>query len=73
MVVANIVAHVIGPMMAEIKRALAPRGFFIAAGVIQDKDAEILSLANEAGFRLLRRIMMGEWVGYLFQRGDSAG
>jgi ribosomal protein L11 methyltransferase len=72
-VVANIVAHVIGPMMAEIKRALAPRGFFIAAGVIQDKDAEILSLANEAGFRLLRRIMMGEWVGYLFQRGDSAG
>lgn len=69
-VVANIVAHIIGPMLVDVQQALAPGGFFIAAGVIQDKDPEILALAREAGLRLLRRSQMGEWVGYLFRRGD---
>ena len=69
-VVANIVAHVIGPMLPDIQRVLAPGGFFIAAGVIEDRDVEILSLAERAGFRLLRRVQQGEWMGYLFQRGD---
>ncbi len=69
-VVANIVAHVIGPMLGDVQQALAPGGFFIATGVIQEKDPEILSLAHEAGLRLLRRSQTGEWVGYLFQRGD---
>jgi len=69
-VVANIVAQVIGPMFPDVRRILAPKGFFIAAGVIEDKDAEILSLARDACFRLLRRVQQGEWVGYLFQRSD---
>lgn len=69
-IVANIVAHVIGPMLPDARRVLAPGGFLIAAGVIQDKDQEILSLAKDAGLRLLRRVQQGEWVGYLFQRGD---
>ncbi len=69
-VVANIVAHVIGPMLPDIQRVLAPGGFFIAAGVIEDRDVEILSLAERAGLRLLRRVQQGEWMGYLFQRGD---
>lgn len=72
-VVANIVAHVIGPMLPDVERALGPRGFFIAAGIIQNKEPEILSLAKDVGFRLLRRSEAGEWVGYLFQRGDRSG
>ncbi|HBN95709.1 MAG TPA: 50S ribosomal protein L11 methyltransferase [Firmicutes bacterium] len=69
-VVANIVAHVIGPMLKDVQRVLAPRGFFVAAGVIEERDPEILSLAQDAGLRLLRRTQVGEWVGYLFGRGD---
>ena len=71
-VVANIVAHVIGPMLGDIRRVLAPGGFFIAAGVIEERDPEILSLAQDAGLRLLRRRQVGEWVGYLFGRGDGS-
>lgn len=69
-IVANIVAHVIGPMLPDVYATLEPGGFFIAAGVIQDRDPEILSLAQQAGLRLLRRVQQGEWVGYLFQRGE---
>ncbi len=69
-IVANIVADVIGPMLQDIYDVLAPGGFFIAAGVILGRDLEIRSLAHDAGLRLLRRVEQGEWVGYLFQRGD---
>lgn len=69
-VVANIVAHVIGPMLKDVRSVLGPKGFFIAAGVIEERDPEILSLAQDAGLRLLRRTQVGEWVGYLFGRGD---
>lgn len=69
-IVANIVANVIGPMLPRVRQVLAPRGFFIASGVIKGRDGEILALAREAGLRLLRRKEQGEWVAYLFQRGD---
>ncbi|HHT89693.1 MAG: 50S ribosomal protein L11 methyltransferase [Bacillota bacterium] len=69
-IVANIVAEVIAPMLPEVWDVLAPKGFFIAAGVIDRKDPEILSLAKDAGFSLLRRVQRGEWMGYLFQRRD---
>lgn len=69
-IVANIVAHVIGPMLPRIHELLQPGGFFIAAGVIEDRDQEILTLASQAGLRLLRRVQRGEWVSYLFQRSE---
>ena len=69
-IVANIVAHVIGPMLPQIYNVLQPDGFFIAAGVIQNRDPEIISLASQAGLRLLRRVQRGEWVSYLFQRSE---
>lgn len=69
-IVANIVASVIGPMLPRVQQILAPGGFFIASGVIRDRDPEILALAREAGLRLLRRRERGEWTAYLFQRGD---
>ena len=69
-IVANIVAHVIGPMLPQVYEVLQPGGFFIASGVIQDRDQEILGLAQQAGLRLLRRVQRDEWVSYLFQRGE---
>lgn len=67
-IVANIVANVIAPMLPDVYQLLKPRGYFIASGVIKERDTEILSLAKEAGLRLLRKIEKGEWVGYLFQK-----
>lgn len=69
-ILANIVAHVIAPMLPQVQKILAPRGFFIASGVVADWDGEILAQANRAGLRLLRRKQQGEWTAYLFQRGD---
>lgn len=69
-IVANIVAKVIAPMLPGAYEALEPGGYFIASGVIENRDPEILNLAEAAGFRLLRRVKKGEWVSYLFQRGE---
>lgn len=69
-IVANIIADIIGPMFPQVYTALEPGGFFIAAGIIEDRDEEIISLGHEAGFILLRRVQKGEWVNYLWQRGE---
>lgn len=71
-VVANITAQVIAALLPQISDLLEPGGFFIASGVIQARDGDILDLASQAGLRLLRRRQRGEWLGYLFQRGDLA-
>ncbi len=69
-IVANIIADVIGPMFPSVYHALERGGYFIASGIIEEKDGEIISLGREAGLRLLRRIQRGEWVSYLWQRGE---
>lgn len=72
-VVANIVADVIMAMLPDVAHKLAPGGFFIASGVIDQRDAEILQRAKETGLRLLRRFQRDEWVAYLLQRGEQSG
>lgn len=67
-IVANIIADVIAPMLPDVYSKLLPDGYFIAAGVIEGRDQEILTLAKEVGLTLLRREQDGEWVGYLFQK-----
>jgi len=69
-IVANIIADVIGPMFPSVYHALERGGYFIASGIIEERDGEIISLGREAGLRLLRRIQRGEWVSYLWQRGE---
>ncbi len=72
-IVANIVADVILDMLPRVHALLAPGGFFIASGVIETRDTEIIQQAKKANLRLLRRFQRGEWVAYLLQRGEETG
>jgi len=72
-IAANIVADVIGPMLPDAFEKLQAKGFFIAAGIIKARDGEMTALAARAGFQLIERRLMGEWVGYLFQKGEACG
>lgn len=69
-IVANIIADIIGPMFPRVYTTLAPGGFFVAGGIIEDRDEEIVSLGRAAGLILFRRMQKGEWVNYLWQRGE---
>lgn len=69
-IVANIAADVLGSMLPVVFERLESGGFFIAAGVIEERDGEIQALARGAGFSLLKQAREKEWVGYLFQKGD---
>ncbi|MDI9442024.1 MAG: 50S ribosomal protein L11 methyltransferase [Firmicutes bacterium] len=69
-IVANIVADVIMDMLPQVSSVLKPGGFFIASGVIDSRDADVLQRSGETDLRLLRRFQRKEWIAYLFQRSD---
>jgi len=58
-IVANIVAEVIGDMLPQVGEVLLPGGFFIASGIIEMRSAAILERAKQADLRLLRRFQRG--------------
>lgn len=62
MVVANIIASVIGDLSGEIARALRPGGLLIASGVLAGKADRVEKRLEASGLKLLSRREVGEWV-----------
>lgn len=62
LVVANILAEILIPMVPDVLRVLVPGGRFIAAGIIEEKEADIARALQETGLRLVERKKEGEWV-----------
>ncbi len=62
-VVANILADVIIPMAVFIPDFLKPGGIFIASGIIDSKEAEVMEAIKTAGLTVCAVTHQGEWVG----------
>ncbi|NLJ80339.1 MAG: 50S ribosomal protein L11 methyltransferase [Firmicutes bacterium] len=69
LIVANIVADVIIPLIPLVQKRLQAAGFFIAAGIIESRAGEVLAPAEQTGLKLRQAAKHKEWVGYLFQKG----
>jgi ribosomal protein L11 methyltransferase len=66
-VVANIVADPIIAGAAEIRAHLRPGGQAIVSGIIDLREAEVVSSLESAGLRLLRTLKDDDWRAFLFQ------
>ncbi len=62
-VVANILADVIIPMAPVIPARLKEDGIFIASGIIDFKEDEVVAAVKAAGLSLIEVTHQGEWVG----------
>lgn len=62
-VVANILADVIIPMASVIPTCLKEGGLFIASGIIDFKEDEVVLAVEKAGLTLVEVTHQGEWVG----------
>lgn len=62
-VVANILADVIIPMAPVVFDRLKPGGIFIASGIIDFKEDEVISAIAGAGLSVRSVSRQGEWVG----------
>lgn len=60
-VLANIVADVIIPLSAFVRRFMAEGGVFLCSGIIDDRAEEVEKALVSNGFRILRHLHEEEW------------
>jgi len=68
LVIANIIDGVLVQLQNHLKRCLAPSGFLILTGILEDRDPGFRERFDFAGFKLIERQQKSEWIGYLLQR-----
>ena len=66
-VVANIVADVIIALAATARDLMAPDGYFLCSGIIDDRAAEVKGKLVENGFTILEENTSEGWYSYLCQ------
>lgn len=62
-IVANILAEIIIPLVPQARQNLKRGGYFITSGIIDDKFQVVLSAIKEAGFQIAQHTQMGDWHG----------
>lgn len=62
LVTANIVADVIIRLVPVLEQFLKPNGVFIASGIIDLREKEVVDTLEAAGWRLCERMTSGGWV-----------
>ena len=66
-VVANIVADVIIALSGTVRALMAPGGYFLCSGIIDERAAEVRSKLEENGFTILEENSSEGWYSYLCQ------
>lgn len=68
LVVANIIAHIIGSIAPQLAQTLSPTGLLIVSGIIEARrpDAEGPLLA--AGLELVEQVMIDDWLALIFRK-----
>lgn len=68
LVLANIIARVIGGIAPQLARVMAPGALLIASGIIEERRHEAEQPLLAAGLRLVERVMIDDWVTLIMAR-----
>ncbi len=69
-VVANIIDGVLVRLQDDLKKRVAPSGQLLLTGILQERDELFRSEFSFAGFKIIERRALNEWVGYLLKRSS---
>ncbi len=67
-VVANILAQVLIPLMPKGTECLKPGGIYIMSGIIDDKENEVADACRANGLEIIKISHQGEWVGIVARK-----
>lgn len=67
-VVANILADVIIPLSAVVKRHMVPGGYFISSGIIEMKAEEVKEALLANNFEIVEESRMKDWVSFIARK-----
>ena len=68
LVLANIIARVIGSIAPYLARVLAPDGMLITSGIIEDRRHEAEQPLLAVGLKLIDQVMIDDWVTLIMQK-----
>ena len=68
LVLANIIARVIGSIASNLAQVLAPRGILITSGIIEDRRHEAEEPLMATGLKLIDQVMIDDWVTLILQK-----
>lgn len=66
--VANIIADVICSLCLPLREHIKPDGFFICSGIIKERESDVVSALNAAGYSIFDIRRKGEWVAMIARR-----
>ncbi len=69
LVVANIIAQVIGSIAPQLARVMVPGGLFIASGIIEARRQDAEGPLREAGLEPVGQVMIEDWLALLWRKG----
>ncbi|KRK89089.1 50S ribosomal protein L11 methyltransferase [Lentilactobacillus sunkii] len=67
-VVANILAEIIIPLVPQAWDNLKPDGYFLTSGIIKDKFDVVRSAMVDQGFQIVETLKMKDWYGIIAQK-----
>ena len=67
LVVANILAHILIAILADLKAAIAPGGQLILSGIIAEQESEMLTALQTHQLEIVSRHVDGDWVAFVVQ------
>ena len=68
LVLANIIARVIGSIASNLALVLAPGGILITSGIIEDRRHEAEKPLLATGLKLMDQVMIDDWVTLIMQK-----
>jgi len=71
LVLANIIASVIGSIASYLARVLAPGGILITGGIIQERRHEAEQPLLAAGLKLIDQVINDDWITLIMQKREE--
>ncbi|HTK05845.1 MAG TPA: 50S ribosomal protein L11 methyltransferase [Ktedonobacteraceae bacterium] len=68
LVVANIIAHIIGGMAPQLARVLAPDGLLVVSGIIEARRQDAEGPLRAAGLELVEQTMIEDWLALIWRK-----
>ncbi|MDX1520039.1 MAG: 50S ribosomal protein L11 methyltransferase [Anaerolineae bacterium] len=70
-VVANILAHILIEIMADLRAALAPDGVLILSGIINEQEADMRAALAVYRLEIIERHVKGDWVAFVTKQDNG--
>jgi ribosomal protein L11 methyltransferase len=71
LVVANIIAHVIGSIAPELAEVVAPGGLLVVSGIIEARRSDAEGPLLEAGLRLVEETKIDDWLAIIYTKPEQ--